>query len=306
MTFIVPLKHISGSITGSMHGTASLSEGMQSSDLNFDLVLITGSTIVTGSLSASIFIGNNVLLDNNSEYSMKDTSGTSRVVATLNDSNILIFGPVSGITETRIRAGTSDYISMNVGSSQVVVTNFLYNSIRNSNGLIDHYYASNLHTGSLAASRYLILFSDTSGSTVNGGYWRTGKGGSWTPNTSSQNGNMTWGVAHTGSITEKMVLTTSSFIPHVNVDLDTVGTGIKIKEGTNATLGVVTLVAGAATVSTTKVTASSRIFLTKQTNPVAGSSVSIHTRSAGTSFGISSSNAADTADVAWMIIEPSP
>lgn len=89
-----------------------------------------------------------------------------------------------------------------------------------------------------------------------------------------------------------------------NVQLKTSGNGFKVKEGTNATMGVATMVAGTVTVSTTKVTASSRIFLTPQNASGTAGSVSITARTASTSFVISSTNILDTRDVAWLIMEP--
>jgi len=91
-----------------------------------------------------------------------------------------------------------------------------------------------------------------------------------------------------------------------DVKIGVVGKGLYIKEGTNATMGVATLVAGTVVVSTTKVTASSRIFLTAQslgtiTVPAA---LAVSARTAGTSFTILSSNLTDTSVVAWQIIEP--
>ena len=50
-----------------------------------------------------------------------------------------------------------------------------------------------------------------------------------------------------------------------NIKLTTAGNKLYIKEGTNASMGVATLVAGTVTVSTTAATSSSRIFLTTQT-----------------------------------------
>lgn len=91
-----------------------------------------------------------------------------------------------------------------------------------------------------------------------------------------------------------------------NLKIDTVGKGIYIKEGTNATMGVATLVLGVATVSTTKVTANSRIFICPEAlgtiaSPVA---LAVTARSAGTSFTITSANLTDTSTVAWVIMEP--
>lgn len=76
--------------------------------------------------------------------------------------------------------------------------------------------------------------------------------------------------------------------------------------GTNPSAGVAVLVAGSAVVSTTKVTNSSLIFITVQSlggisSPVG---VDITSRTAGTSFTITSASILDTSRVAWWILEP--
>lgn len=87
--------------------------------------------------------------------------------------------------------------------------------------------------------------------------------------------------------------------------LTTAGNGLYVKEGTNATSGLATLAAGTVTVSTTKVTANSRIQLTGQGGSITNlGSYSVTTRTAGTSFVITSSNVLDTNTVAWIIFEP--
>lgn len=84
------------------------------------------------------------------------------------------------------------------------------------------------------------------------------------------------------------------------------GKGIYIAEGSNATSGITTLVAGTATVNTTKVTANSRIYLTRQTTAgTLGASIDVTARTAGTSFTITSNGSIlDTSTVAWLIVEP--
>ncbi|MFI6491228.1 glycosyl hydrolase family 28-related protein [Streptomyces sp. NPDC050564] len=84
------------------------------------------------------------------------------------------------------------------------------------------------------------------------------------------------------------------------------GKGLRVKEGTNAKMGTATLNGTTAVViSTTAVTATSRIFLTIQT-PNAGTAASpyVSARTAGTSFSVKSTAAGDASTVAWMIIEP--
>lgn len=91
-----------------------------------------------------------------------------------------------------------------------------------------------------------------------------------------------------------------------NFVLGTAGNGIQVKEGTNATMG--TLVLNGATpvvVSTTAVTANSRIFLT--TNVAGGTPAYnwVSARSAGVSFSVTGT-AGDTSTVAWLIVNPAP
>lgn len=89
--------------------------------------------------------------------------------------------------------------------------------------------------------------------------------------------------------------------------VDTAGKGLRVKEGSNAKMGLSTLVAGTVVVSTTAVTANSRIFLTAQTLGTITVPVGLYVsaRTATTSFTILSGNLVDTSTVAWFIVEPS-
>lgn len=78
---------------------------------------------------------------------------------------------------------------------------------------------------------------------------------------------------------------------------------LSLKEGANCSMGIAILVGGTIVVNNTLVTTNSRIFLTKQTDGNNGV-VCVSARTAGVSFTISSSNAADTGSVAWWIVEP--
>lgn len=90
-----------------------------------------------------------------------------------------------------------------------------------------------------------------------------------------------------------------------NISLTVAGNGIYIKEGTNASSGLGTLVGGTITISTTKVTSNSRIILTGQGGNISNlGSYSVTSRTPGTSFVITSSNVLDTNTVSWLIIEP--
>lgn len=89
-----------------------------------------------------------------------------------------------------------------------------------------------------------------------------------------------------------------------DVAVGVAGKGLQIKEGSNAKMGANTLVAGTVTVSTTAVTANSRILLTGQNSSGTHGELTVSARTAGTSFTITSSNGADTRSVAWMLVEP--
>lgn len=100
--------------------------------------------------------------------------------------------------------------------------------------------------------------------------------------------------------------TINDFVAEGNLICTVAGKGVQVKEGANAKMGTATLITGSTTVSTTAVTANSRIFLTVQqigtvSQPKA---MTIASKTAGTSFQIVSSDATDTSTVAWMIVEP--
>jgi hypothetical protein len=88
--------------------------------------------------------------------------------------------------------------------------------------------------------------------------------------------------------------------------IGTAGQGMKVKEGTNASMGTTTLVAGTVVVNTTRVTANSRVFLTAQTSGAGAGALRVSARTAGTSFTITSTSGTDTSQVAWLILEPAP
>lgn len=87
----------------------------------------------------------------------------------------------------------------------------------------------------------------------------------------------------------------------------TVGKCLLLAEGSNAKAGVATLVGGTVVVSTTAVTANSRIHLTAQALGTVAipSALAVSARTASTSFTILANQVTDTSTVYWSIIEPS-
>ncbi len=89
-----------------------------------------------------------------------------------------------------------------------------------------------------------------------------------------------------------------------NLNLTTAGNKIKIATGSNASVGTATLVAGTVTVSTTAVTSSSKIFISRNTTGGTLGHLSVPDASItnATSFVINSSDSGDTSTVNWFII----
>jgi hypothetical protein len=81
------------------------------------------------------------------------------------------------------------------------------------------------------------------------------------------------------------------------------GGGLSIKAGgEKAKAGTVSLVSGTATVASKSVKNNSLIFLTAQSGSATGD-LRVSSRTAGTSFTITSSNASDNRSIAWLIID---
>lgn len=92
-----------------------------------------------------------------------------------------------------------------------------------------------------------------------------------------------------------------------NIAADSVGKGFQTKEGSNAKQGVTgSLSGGTLVVANTAITANSRLLLTRQAGGTNPGAVYESARNAGTSFTVTSTNAADTGTVAYEIFEPAP
>lgn len=89
-----------------------------------------------------------------------------------------------------------------------------------------------------------------------------------------------------------------------NIGTNVAGVGFKVKEGTNARMGVAVLVGGTVTVSNTSITANTRIFTSRSTTGGVEGTLST-TQINATSFTINSNSVADTSTINWLLIEPS-
>lgn len=89
-----------------------------------------------------------------------------------------------------------------------------------------------------------------------------------------------------------------------DLDVNTVGRGLRVAEGTNAKQGTAVLVAGVVTVANTSVTANSRIFTGCAVPGGTPGGLFVSAITAGTGFTIKSTSGGDTSTVAYEIIEP--
>lgn len=116
------------------------------------------------------------------------------------------------------------------------------------------------------------------------------------------------GIANSGAqITNSQNYTGSgvaSILVPGNVDVALSGDGFKTAEGSNAKQGIATLAAGTVTVANTSVTANSRILPAGQAAGGTPGGVNVSGRTPGTSFTLTSTNAADTSVCAYEIFEP--
>jgi len=86
-----------------------------------------------------------------------------------------------------------------------------------------------------------------------------------------------------------------------SLTLSTAGNKLNIATGTNASIGSGTLASGTATISTTAVTASSKIFI-QYTSCASCGSTYISAKTAGTSFVVTSTNGSDASTFDWWIV----
>jgi hypothetical protein len=118
-------------------------------------------------------------------------------------------------------------------------------------------------------------------------------------------GAMGWGAGSTARDTflQRTAAGLLSVVTGTSFSVATAGQGLRVAEGANAKQGTATLVAGSATVANTSVTSTSRIFLTSQQDGGTPGWLRVSTRTAGTSFTITSSSNTDTSTVAWEMFE---
>ena len=177
--------------------------------------------------------------------------------------------------------GTTDVISA-VGNATTEATYLFSNSSNTASARA----VVNIRCGGTSASDPVLMFS-----VPGGAQWTMGID-------NSASDQFVIGTGSPGSA-DRLIISTAG-----DVSIATVGTGLRVKEGSNAKQGIATLVGGTVTVANTSVTANSRIMLTAQNSGGTPGFLRVSARTAGTDFTILSSSGSDTSLVAYQIFEP--
>lgn len=91
-----------------------------------------------------------------------------------------------------------------------------------------------------------------------------------------------------------------------NVTAAVAGSGVRIKEGSNARMGTGTLSGGTVTIANTSVTASTRVFLTRTGSGTSTGQLRVSAQTASTSFVVTSTDNTDAGTFNYLLVEPAP
>jgi len=128
--------------------------------------------------------------------------------------------------------------------------------------------------------------------------WTTANNGTIIPFSVTQNGTTTLG---------EIARVTNINTTYTGVAITDLGSGLLVKEGANARMGLAILILGIVTVFNNTITANTRIFLTNNAiGLVSLGQVSVTSRVPGVSFTITSQLTTDLSPIAWILFEPSP
>ena len=258
------------------------------------------------------FLGTNTL-DCNGAAAFGTFAGTTAPANSVITSGFLGVG-----TATQALSGSTAEFVMPAASAQcnILLTSYVGAVGTNSSSLILRSAGGTAGTPTANLSANVLAFFGGNGYTGTG-FTTTSKAGIAFTTTEAWSATAN-GTAIAFQVTRSTTTTTSTIAQVLNTGTSTsgiaisnVGSGLLIKEGTNARMGRATLVAvllspSVVTVSNTTVTANTEIFLCSNVPSGGPGILSVTARTAGVSFTISSSALGDTSVVSWLLIEPSP
>ncbi len=210
--------------------------------------------------------------------------------------NVVINGSATTITSTGNISATGATSVQVVGNSTATAPQFILNGAAGNNRQVNWQTAS--------GSRWTLRASNTAEGGSNAGTdWDLDAFDDTAAyiDTPVQFTRASGGTMRLGGSTDRPVLCTG------NLQIDTVGKGLQIKTGSNATLGTGTLSGGTVMVSTSAVLSGSFVFITdtKSTTTNLGT-LTVSAISNASSFTVTSTNASDNSTFNWMIVNPAP
>lgn len=267
----------SGNISVVSSGGGGAQGNFTSLSVNPGPLNVSGQTNMTGSSTSSTEL-------------VVSVSGDTAARLAVNANGVLNFGSGSAATDTNLYRAAPAQLQTDSAfqiNGQAIISNGVSAAVS--------------ITGSVTGQQ---LLSATGADVTSRGLQTSVTGDTIARFVETVDGTLNWGpggsTARDTSLSRNGVASLST---NGQLTFSTAGKGLTLTEGSNAKMGVVTLAAGTATVSTTAVTANSRIFLTAQSTGAAPGALRISTITAGTSFVITSTSGTDTSSVAWLIIE---
>ena len=180
--------------------------------------------------------------------------------------------------------------------------------VSTSSGLYSFAFGDGTESGISLSGNYSFAFGKATGAvpaTVSGDYsfgfgadFSVTNSGSWVVNDGVLTGNN-----DTAAGQMNLSFTNGYRLFGGSLNVNTVGSGLAVAEGSNAKQGVVTLVGGVGAVTNTSVTANSRIFCFPQDSNTTGF-LTMSVITPGSGFIVDSSVPTDTGVVAYQIFEP--
>lgn len=271
--------------------------------------------VPVSSSTQSLTLGNSNTFLGVNALDCKGSAAFGTVAGTTAPTNSLVTAPFLGVgTATQFLAGsTAEFVMPSTSAKcDLVQISYVGSSAINGSNLI-HLTARGTQLTPIANQSGDIIgewgargYNGTSFSATSQAYILLNANQNWT---NANNGtNISFQVTPNGTtVPVEMVSIVNTSASISGLSITDLGSGILIKEGSNARMGVVTLSGGSATILNSTVTANTRVFLTinNQSSLNLLGFLRVTGRTPGVSFSISTGITLDFGSVvSWLLIEP--
>lgn len=260
-------------------------------------------TILTVTGAVALVFGDESAADTNIYRSAADTLKTDDSLVVGTNLNVTGTTALSGVITATGSATTTDTYTAQVSGDSA--SRFVVNA----GGTLEWGSGSGVVDTTLRRTSAAVLVTDGTFRSVQASAASTAFSGFVSGDSTSRflarnDGQMSWGPGSGAVDTNLYRSAANTLATDDDLSIAVAGKGLKVAEGSNAKMGTLVLTgATPVVVSTTAVTATSRIFLTTNIPGGTPAWAYVSTRTAGTSFTVQGV-ALDTSTVAWMIVEP--